>query len=66
MSANGWWRLARSAAANTPVSRQTSGKTHRPAACRDRQCPRLPCRYYREGYEDGYRDGYADASKEDG
>jgi hypothetical protein len=25
----------------------------------DPDCPRFPCRVYREGYEDGHRDGYA-------
>lgn len=60
MSANAWWRLARSATANTPVSPLTSGKAHRPAACHDPECPRPPCRWYKEGFEDGYDEGYAD------
>ena len=29
-------------------------------SCRDQDCPRFPCRVYREGYEHGYADGFAD------
>jgi hypothetical protein len=27
--------------------------------CTDQDCPRFPCRVYREGYADGYGDGQA-------
>lgn len=35
------------------------GKPHRYTSCRDRDCERLPCLAYREGYAEGWADGYA-------
>jgi hypothetical protein len=32
---------------------------HEYTACDDEDCPRYPCRIYREGYADGYGDGNA-------
>lgn len=31
---------------------------HRYELCRDEDCPRFPCRVYKEGYRNGYDDGY--------
>lgn len=49
------------------AARFPPGSAHRYASCRDRDCERLPCRVYREGFDDGYLAGYqagqADASE---
>jgi hypothetical protein len=31
---------------------------HRPAACRDPDCPRVLCQVYKQGFEDGFAEGY--------
>jgi hypothetical protein len=36
------------------------GQAHRYTSCRDRDCERLPCLAYREGYSDGHEDGWAE------
>ena len=33
--------------------------SHEYTTCEDEDCPRYPCRVYREGYTDGYGDGNA-------
>lgn len=39
-----------------PVAR--TKRRHEYALCRDEDCPRFPCRVYKEGYEAGYRAGH--------
>lgn len=58
MSGNRWWHLAWSAGGVRADTAVTAGQAHRPSRCRDADCPRPPCRWYREGREDGYLDGY--------
>ena len=33
---------------------------HRYESCRDKECERIPCRAFREGYGEGYDDGFPD------
>jgi hypothetical protein len=40
--------------------RQAAASSHRPSRCPDTDCPRPPCRAYREGYENGHEDGYGE------
>jgi hypothetical protein len=37
---------------------------HRPPRCRDDDCQRPGCVWYKRGYDDGWTDGYAAASGE--
>lgn len=37
----------------------TGSTEHTYQDCPDSDCPRFPCRVYREGYRRGYDDGYA-------
>lgn len=62
MSGNRWLDLVRSGAGNRTVTRVTGSGQHRYARCKGRDCERLPCVAYGEGYQDGYDDGYEDGS----
>lgn len=45
---------------NRGVTAVTGNGQHRYARCKGRDCERLPCVAYGEGYQDGYDDGYED------
>lgn len=40
-----------------PVS--IRNRDHLAQDCTDNDCPRFPCRIYREGFEAGFRQGYS-------
>lgn len=54
-------KKAAAKAAAKPKAKPQSHDRHRHdyQTCRDPDCPRFPCRVYREGWEEGYRQGRA-------
>lgn len=49
----------RKAAASKPTPKPaTSGNAHEYTACQDDNCPRFPCKVYKEGVMDGYAVGF--------
>lgn len=54
MTVASWLDLVRSGSGNRTVTR--SGQ-HRYARCKGRDCDRLPCVAYKDGYDDGHEDG---------
>jgi hypothetical protein len=43
-----------------PALRPQSQQAHDYQTCRDPDCPRFPCRVYKEGYAEGHSVGYAE------
>jgi hypothetical protein len=58
LSGNRWLDLVRSGAGNRTVAAVTRSGQHRYARCKGRDCERLPCVAYKDGYDDGFDDGY--------
>lgn len=42
----------------------STGNAHEYTGCGDENCPRFPCRVYREGFEDGRRRGFDEGKVE--